>query len=215
MVQAASFSTPPCLAVQGQPSEKSSFSALLIQLRTELGICKFLCAPEHRSSLNNPDDCFVEGNPPAMPSGSAAAAFAALAAAARRTRLAVSSYTGRAEVKSTAGLPGFTALLGLTNLPGFPATNAAATEEAMFHRRAAFPKLHASSLEVLCASGFLTVAQTSKDWAAMSQDTYAQSVFWLAGIANSGLQYVAAGGCKPTIPWLEPHLRLIGTVSCC
>ena len=184
-----------------------------MQLRTDLGLGKFLCVLDvHPSSSSRPEACSIhEGNSPATPSSTSTAIFAALAAAARRTMLATSSITNRVEVKAAAGLPGFTTSLGLTSLSGFPATDAIAAEEAMFHRGAALPKLHASSLEVLCASGLRTLAQTSKDWAAMSQDTYAQTVFWLAGIANSGLEYIAAGGSKPALPWLEHHLCLIGT----
>ena len=147
-----------------------------------------------------------------MPSSPTTAVFAALATAARQTNPAASSFTGIVEVKATDGLPGFTSPLGMTNLPRFPASIDASDDEVpQEHKLAVLPGLHASSLEVLYVSGLLTVAQTSKEWAAVSQDTYKHSTTWLAGLTHAGLDYLAKGGLKPALPWLESHLCFIGT----
>ena len=91
-----------------------------------------------------------------------------------------------------AEMPDYADALGWHSLMGYGDSNSAAELEASQeaeckYKLAGLPKLHASSLEVLCISGLLRAAQTDKDWAAVGPDTYARCVQYLAGVGSAWL----------------------------
>ena len=88
----------------------------------------------------------------------------------------------------------------------------AAREAECKHKLAGLPKLHASSLEVLCISGLLKAAQTDRDWTAVRLATYARCVQFLAGLGSAWrMEHMDIG--QPDvdeIPPLEFHCQIMG-----
>ena len=76
---------------------------------------------------------------------------------------------------------------------------------------AGLPKLHASTLEVLCVSGLLTAAQTDEDWTSVELHVFVRSAQWLTAFAQAWL-IESVSQPQPTVyqfPALELHIQLL------
>ena len=89
--------------------------------------------------------------------------------------------------------------------------SAAAGDSSNMHKLAGLPKLHASTLEVLCVSGLLAAAQTDEDWASVELHVFLHSAQWLTGSAQAWmLEFFTQAQPKfHQFPALESHIQLL------
>ena len=111
--------------------------------------------------------------------------------------------------------PAFTAPLSPATLTQHPGCSDAAAEASVAagdsSNKQILPKLHASTLEVLCVSGLLTAAQTDEDWTSVELHVFVRSAQWLTAVAQAWM-IESVGRPQPIVyqfPALELHIQLL------
>ena len=113
-------------------------------------------------------------------------------------------------------LPAFTAPLSPATLRQHPGcadaaaeAPAAAGDSINKQILAGLPKLHASTLEVLCVSGLLAAAQTDEDWASVDLHVFQHSTLWLTDFVQVWLVESSSQPQPTVLPALESHIQLL------
>ena len=111
----------------------------------------------------------------------------------------------------------YIAPLSPNSMRGYPGSTKAACRDASDEAHAMYqltglPRLHASTMELLCISALVQLVQTGDSWAAVGQHTYGCCVLFLDGLGTAWLLKVMSG-CQLEpyeLPPLLSHVTLVG-----